>query len=114
MLSLLKIKICLLSVVFSTTLFADCQDFISLKKFKTSPIDERLVFSILNDYKNIYQVEPSLMDSDKRLTYKFDNFLAIQFPLNDKRKVIIVFNDKTQLLSVIENNKILFCGDRKK
>ena len=101
-------------IIFSTNVLADCQEYLNFKKLKTSKIDERLVLSMLNDYKNIYHVEKNQIDFDKRLTYKFDNYFAIQFSKKDKTKIIIVFDDKTQLISVIENKKILFCGDNKK
>ena len=109
-----KIILGFLFILFSTSVFAHCQDFISLKKFKLETIDERLVMSMINDYKNIYHVDQNQIEDDKRKTYQFEKYLAVRFSMKNKKEVILVFDDKTQLISVVENKKVLFCGDSKK
>ncbi len=91
-----------------------CNSFVNLDGFEKTKTDDRITYSTLNDYLNVYHHEDKPSDLSI-VTYKSENLFASKFKINTKSKerkttVLLIYNERAQTVSVIENGKILFCA----
>lgn len=79
----------------------------SLKNFKEEKLEERIHLAALNHYKNLFPRSASI-DLEKVKTFKSGTLFANQFTHGDK-KMVLYFDQRSHLLSVVENGKSLYC-----